>query len=209
MNKFEREGYEFSIVEPPFSEELMTELKEVSDSWLGSRNEKGFSLGFFDESYIQRAPVAIVRDKDGKLVSFATLVPMEKVTLSIDLMRHRSDAPSGIMDKVFIELFKYGQENGYKYFDLGMAPLSNVGDSKYSFIEERVAHFIYEYGYKLYGFQGLKSFKNKYANEWHSKYTTYRKRSSIAITMLQLVMVVNQKRKPEKFTVLAPKFLQQ
>ncbi|HJH33205.1 MAG TPA: hypothetical protein K8V68_01875, partial [Ligilactobacillus aviarius] len=61
----------------------------------------------------------------------------------------------------------------------------------------------------LYGFQGLKSFKNKYANEWHSKYTTYRKRSSIAITMLQLVMVVNKKRKPEKFTVLAPKFLQQ
>ena len=158
----------------------MAELKEVSDSWLGSRNEKGFSLGFFDESYIQRAPVAIVRDKDGKLVSFATLMPMEKDTLSIDLMRHRSDAPSGIMDKVFIELFKYGQENGYKYFDLGMAPLSNVGDSKYSFIEERVAHFIYEYGYKLYGFQGLKSFKNKYANEWHSKYTTYRKRSSIA-----------------------------
>ena len=209
MNKFEREGYEFSMVEPPFSEELMAELKEVSDSWLGSRNEKGFSLGFFDESYIQRAPVAIVRDKDGKLVSFATLMPMEKDTLSIDLMRHRSDAPSGIMDKVFIELFKYGQENGYKYFDLGMAPLSNVGDSKYSFIEERIAHFIYEYGYKLYGFQGLKSFKNKYANEWHSKYTTYRKRSSIAITMLQLVMVVNKKRKPEKFTVLAPKFLQQ
>ena len=27
MNKFEREGYEFSMVEPPFSEELMAELK--------------------------------------------------------------------------------------------------------------------------------------------------------------------------------------
>lgn len=209
MNKFKREGYAFEIINPPFNSEIMTELKEVSDSWLGSRNEKGFSLGFFDEDYIQRTPVAIVRNQEGQLVSFATLMPMEDGTLSIDLMRHRNDAPSGIMDKVFIELFKYGQANGYQLFDLGMAPLSNVGDSKYSFIEERVAHFIYEYGYKLYGFQGLKSFKNKYANEWHSKYTTYRKRSSIAITMLQLVMVVNKKRKPGRFTVLVPKFLQQ
>lgn len=210
MNKFDREGYQFSIVQPPLSFNLMEELKAVSDSWLGNRTEKGFSLGFFDEDYIQRAPVAIVRDKDGKLVSFATLMPMQADTLSIDLMRHSKDAPSGIMDKIFIELYKYGQENGYRYFDLGMAPLSNVGSSKYSFIEERVAHFIYEYGYRLYGFQGLRAFKNKYANEWHAKYTTYRKRSSIAITMLQLVMVVNQKHGANNLpqTILAPKFLQ-
>lgn len=210
MNKFSRERYEFSIEQPPFSAEFMAELKEVSDSWLGEREEKGFSLGFFDEQYIQRAPVAIVRDKDGKLVSFATLMPMEKDVLSIDLMRHRQDAPSGIMDKIFIELYQYGQENGYHYFDLGMAPLSNVGASKYSFIEERVAHFIYEYGYRVYGFQGLRAFKNKYANLWHSKYTVYRKRSSIAITMLQVVMVVNKKHEldEQSQTWLVPKFLQ-
>ncbi|WP_290033577.1 bifunctional lysylphosphatidylglycerol flippase/synthetase MprF [Ligilactobacillus cholophilus] len=210
MNKFDREGFIFSIVEPPFSNEFIAEMKEVSDSWLNGRMEKGFSLGFFDKNYIQRTPVAIVRDKNGKLVSFATLMPMEKNTLSIDLMRHRKDAPSGIMDKIFIELFSYGQSKGYKYFDLGMAPLSNVGSSKYSFIEERVAHYIYEYGYRLYGFQGLRAFKNKYANIWNSKYTTYRKRSSIAITMFQLVMVVNQKHGQKEFSrmIITPKFLQ-
>lgn len=210
MNKFEREGYTFEMLEPPFSAELMAELKKVSDSWLGNRVEKGFSLGFFDEEYIQMTPVAVVKDKDDKIVSFATLMPMQKDTLSIDLMRHSKDAPSGIMDKIFIELFKYGQENGYKYFDLGMAPLSNVGLSKFSFIEERVAHYIYEYGYRVYGFQGLRAFKNKYANLWDSKYTTYRKRSSIAITMLQLVMVVNKKHDTDELpeNLLVPKFLQ-
>ena len=210
MNKFDREGYTFTIIEPPFSDELMNELKTVSDSWLGSRVEKGFSLGFFDKHYIDQAPISLVRDANGKLVAFATLMPMQKDTLSIDLMRHAKDAPSGIMDKIFIELFKYGQQKGYKYFDMGMAPLSNVGISKYSFLEERIAHFIYEYGCKIYGFQGLRAYKNKYATVWHSKYTTYRKRSSIAITMIQLMMVVNQKHTANKFpeSILVPKFLQ-
>ena len=41
MNKFEREGYEFSFVEPPFTDELIAELQAVSDSWLGKQVEKG------------------------------------------------------------------------------------------------------------------------------------------------------------------------
>ena len=57
MNKFEREGYEFSFVEPPFTDELIAELQAVSDSWLGKQVEKGFSLGFFDEDYLNEAPV--------------------------------------------------------------------------------------------------------------------------------------------------------
>lgn len=194
MNKFEREGYVFSLVDNPHSAEFLAEMKEVSDEWLNGQIEKGFSLGFFDEYYLNQAPVAIVRDKDGKLVAFASMMPTGgKEILTIDLMRHSKQAPSGIMDEIFISLFKYGQENGYTYFDLGMAPLSNVGQSKFSFIEERVAHLIYQYGYKLYGFQGLRAYKNKYATVWHPKYTAYRKKSSLLSTMWQVIMVVNQR----------------
>ncbi len=75
MHKFEREGYQFTIVEPPFSDELMQEMRAVSDDWLGDQVEKGFSLGFFDPDYINTSPVALVDDKDGKLVAFATLMP--------------------------------------------------------------------------------------------------------------------------------------
>lgn len=45
--KFEREGYTFEMIEPPFSKELIQELKQVSDSWLDGQLEKGFSLGFW------------------------------------------------------------------------------------------------------------------------------------------------------------------
>lgn len=194
MNKFEREGYQFSFEKPPFSAEQMAEFKKISDSWLNGQNEKGFSLGFFDEYYLSQSPMAVIRDSKQRAVAFASIMPTGgKRVLSVDLMRHSKEAPSGIMDKIFISLFEYGQKQGYDYFNMGMAPLSNVGRSEYSFIEERAAHLIYEYGYHFYGFQGLRSYKNKYVTEWHSKYTAYRKRSSVLITMLQLASVVNQK----------------
>lgn len=199
MHKFDREGYTFSVVEPPFSDELMKEMKQVSDSWLGKEVEKGFSLGFFDPEYINQAPVGIVRAKDGQMVAFATFMPTGgKEVLTIDLMRHSKDAPSGIMDKIFISMFQYGQEHGYTYFDLGMAPLANVGEYQFSFIEEKVAHFIYEYGYHLYGFQGLRHYKDKYASVWHSRYTTYRKKNSLIGTMIILVSVINQRADQKK-----------
>lgn len=210
LHKYEREGYKFEIIEPPLSQECLAELRQVSDEWLDGESEKGFSLGFFADDYLQRAPVAVIKDENGKIVAFANLMPMAPGVLSIDLMRHLKTAPSGVMDVLFVDLFKYGQENGYHKFDLGMAPLSNVGSSEFSFFEEKVAHFIYEYGYRIYSFQGLRSYKNKYVNKWYPKYIAFRKRSSLITTMLQLVKVVNKKRvSPEdrNIPVFVPRWL--
>ncbi len=194
MHKFEREGYTVELLKPPFDDTLMHELKAVSDSWLDGRSEKGFSLGFFDEHYLNEAPIAVVHSPEGKIVAFASDMPSgnHEVT-SIDLMRSSTDAPSGIMDEVFINLFRLAKERGYKYFNMGMAPLANVGTSNYSFVEEKIAHLVYEYGYRFYGFQGLRSYKNKYVTEWVPKYVAYRKRTSLLFTLLQIMMVVNQK----------------
>ena len=194
MHKFEREGYSVELLKPPFDDALLDDLQTVSDSWLDGRSEKGFSLGFFDRHYLNQAPSAVVRAPDGKIVAFATDMPTgnNEVT-SIDLMRSSADAPSGIMDEVFIHLFELAKDRGFKYFNMGMAPLANVGTSSYSFIEEKIAHLVYEYGYRFYGFQGLRSYKNKYVTEWVPKYVAYRKRTSLLFTLLQIMMVVNQK----------------
>lgn len=200
MNKFERENYTFAMIEPPYSKETIQELKKISDSWLNGQAEKGFSLGFFDEYYLNQAPIAIINDSEGHKVAFATMMPTgNNRVLSIDLMRYsREEAPSGIMDKIFISLFQQAKEGGYELFDMGMAPLSNVGESKFSFAEEKIAHLIYEYGYHFYGFQGLKKYKNKYVTKWQPKYISFRKRSSIAFTLLQILAVVNQKKSVDK-----------
>jgi len=180
-NKLDRENFVFTLHEAPYSPQFLKELKVVSDDWLGGRKEKGFSLGFFDEDYVSLTPVAVTRNKEGKLVSFMTLMPVydERYTLSVDLMRYSSSAPSGVMDYMFINLFEYAQEKGYKKFNLGMAPLSNVGVSKYAFLGEKIASQFYSQGHFFYHFQGVRRFKDKYADEWEPKYPAKKKKSSL------------------------------
>lgn len=193
MHKFERKHYQFEIVKPPFKPEFLKTLRHISDDWLDGNQEKGFSLGYFDDYYLSQAPIAIMKDPKGKIISFANLMPNgnHNVT-SIDLMRSLKSAPSGIMDGIFITLFKKARDDGYQIFNLGMAPLSNVGESKFSFVDERLAHLIFKYGYKFYSFKGLRDYKNKFVSDWKPRYIVYRKRSSLIFTMLQLLLLVNQ-----------------
>ena len=117
-------GFQFKLLDPPFSETQMQEMKAVSDIWLNGRKEKGFSLGFFDEAYLQQAPIAIVESEDGEIVAFANIMPTKnKRVATIDLMRYDFEkAPEGIMDYLFVKLFQYFQAEGKQYFDMGMAP---------------------------------------------------------------------------------------
>lgn len=191
-NKLEREGFVFSVVQPPFDEEFMQRLRNVSNDWLHGRKEKGFSLGFFKESYLQKEPIAIVQDADGKIVAFTTVMDSKNaVEISIDLMRFNDAAPSGVMDFMFIKLFTYMQEQGYVDFNLGMAPLANVGTYYRSFTEERIANLVYQFGTNFYSFQGLRRFKAKYADEWRARYTSYSKSSFILYVMIALLVADN------------------
>lgn len=198
MHKFERNHYQFQIVKPPFSNNFLKRLKQISDNWLGSDDEKGFSLGYFSNYYLKQAPIAIMKNKKGNIISFANLMPEgNHNVISIDLMRSSKDAPSGIMDGIFISLFKKAQKNGYKVFNLGMAPLANVGESKFSFMNEKFAHLIFRYGSNFYSFQGLRRYKDKFVSVWKPRYIVYRKKGSLVFTMLQLLKIVNQKIKPK------------
>ena len=194
VNKITKAGYTFEVLEPPFDDTLMATLKEISDSWLKGRKEKGFSLGFFSESYLQRGPIAVVRNPEQEIVSFANLMPTySKEIGTIDLMRHHSEkAPSGCMDFLFVHLFEYMKEAGFSYFDMGMAPLANVGHSRKSFTQERIANLVYEFGSRFYSFQGLREYKEKYASKWVPRYTLYHRDSWIAYVMIVILLVDNQ-----------------
>lgn len=192
MNRFAKENYEFEVVYPPFSPEFMQELKAISDEWLGSRKEKGFSLGFFSENYLQRSPIAIVKNESNGIVAFANIMPTyTKEEGTIDLMRYSKKAPSSVMDYLFISLFSYMKDEGINYFNLGMAPLSNVGTSKKSFFQERISYLVYEFGSRFYSFRGLRDYKEKYASTWVSRYTLYSRKSSIVYVMIALLIIDN------------------
>src|SRR5207237_543241 len=78
---------------------------------------------------LTRFPIAVV-EQGGKIVAFANLWPgADHAELSIDLMRHLPDSSNGVMDMLFVGLMLWGAAEGYKYFNLGMAPLSGLADN--------------------------------------------------------------------------------
>ena len=211
LNRIDREGFTFEIIQPPFSATQMTELKQISDQWLGSRKEKGFSLGFFSEDYLQRAPIAVLKDPQQDLVAFASIMPTytDNKIGTIDLMRYDPEkAPAGSMDYLFLHLFEYMKEEQIEFFNLGMAPLSNVGTSRKSFIQERIAYLVYEFGSHFYSFHGLREYKDKYATHWTSRYTSYSRDSWIAYVLIALLIIDNAPVDHKKRLVGLKKWLQ-
>ncbi|MFJ7404665.1 MULTISPECIES: bifunctional lysylphosphatidylglycerol flippase/synthetase MprF [unclassified Lysinibacillus] len=195
-NKFERENYTVTLLSPPYSQEVMIELEEVSTKWLQGRAEKGFSLGFFDENYLSKSNIAVLRGAEG-VIGFASIMPMydNGERISVDLMRFKPGAPSGTMDYIFLSLFEWAKEQGFRVFNMGMSPLSNVGQSRYSFLSEKIAAQIFLHGHFFYHFKGLRNFKLKYADFWEPKYVAYRKKSSLPFTMAQVTLLIGRKRK--------------
>ncbi|HEY0720866.1 MAG TPA: bifunctional lysylphosphatidylglycerol flippase/synthetase MprF [Gammaproteobacteria bacterium] len=177
VNHARREGAQFAVLAQPLDEATWRRLAEISQAWLKVKAgaEKGFSLGSFRRSYLARSPIAVVTVA-GQIVAFANLMPAygEHDTLSIDLMRHDPQAPVGrVMEYLFVELIELARREGYRYFDLGIAPLSGVGESRYARAQERVAHLAFRYGNRFYNYKGLRSFKEKFHPEWRGVYLAY------------------------------------
>jgi len=196
-NRFEREGYRFEIAQPPHSAELLSELGAVSNEWLGGKQEMGYSLGWFDEPYLQRAGIAVLRDAEGRALAFANLSPVYDGgrTMSIDLMRHKKDAPNGTMDWMFIRLLEWSREQGCARFNLGNAPLASVGQNKSAMREERLAALVFRYGGHWYGFEGLRRYKGKFAPDWEPRFLAYPASVSLPLLTADLVRLVNRKKK--------------
>lgn len=191
LNRFKKDGYEFKIVRPPYLDDFLDKLEEISNSWLDGREEKGFSLGFFDRDYLRKSEIAIVVDSKGEITAFTNIMPdKNSEVLSIDLMRYDMDKNvNSMMDFLFLNLFIHGQENSYKYFNLGMAPLSNVGIIKSAYLTERMAYLVYKHGNKFYSFKGLRNYKQKYASDWIPKYMAYAKGNWLLYSLIALSLI--------------------
>jgi phosphatidylglycerol lysyltransferase len=172
-HRVEKEGCAFEVVPQERVPPLLEEFKRISDAWLSAKNtrEKKFSVGFFDPDYLKQFPAAVIW-RGGKAVAFANvLTGAERGEISVDLMRHLPDeAPSGVMDFLFIELMLWGKREGYRYFNLGMSPFSGLEARTLSPLWSRIGALIFRYGEHFYNFQGLREYKDKFGPEWEPKY---------------------------------------
>lgn len=175
FNRLTNQGYRVVVRDPPISDAVLCELRQISDEWLGMARagEKRFFLARFDEDYVRQERVALVYTPQGEISAFANLVPeYQRNGLSIDLMRRRQHIESGSMDFLFVSLFFWGLEHGYATFNLGLSPLFGVGTRPNPKLIERIIYFIYEKG-SFYDFKGLNGFKVKFRPHWTPQYLVY------------------------------------
>jgi phosphatidylglycerol lysyltransferase len=177
VNQLEKAGIHTEYYEPPIATGLMGQIREVSDEWLQipGRRERQFSLGMFDEEYLNSTPIFAAEDGSGRVLAFVNIVPSyRKGEATVDLMRRRTEAPNGIMDYVFVKLFLRTQEQGFERFNLGMAPMAGFQEQEEATPEERAIHAFFQHLNFLFSFKGLLAYKAKFATAWEPRYLIYR-----------------------------------
>jgi phosphatidylglycerol lysyltransferase len=172
----QRDGASFEVVPAERVTGLLPLLQPISDAWLASKStaEKRFSVGAFSAQYMRQFPLALVRG-GGAPVAFANLwTTGTREELSVDLMRFDPRAPRSAMDYLFIELMLWGRREGYRWFNLGMAPLAGLESHPLAPAWHRVGNFVFRHGEHFYNFEGLRHYKAKFDPVWEPRYLVAR-----------------------------------
>jgi phosphatidylglycerol lysyltransferase len=187
-----RDGASFEMILRADVPRLLPELRAVSDAWLQAKNtaEKRFSLGFFDERYVAHFDVGVVRHQ-GAVVAFANLWRGGAVELSVDLMRYNDAAPKGVIDYMLIECMLWGRTQGYRWFNLGMAPLSGLEEHALAPAWHKFGRLVQRYGETFYNFEGLRKFKEKFDPVWRPRYLAAPDGLAMAGSLLDVTALIS------------------
>jgi phosphatidylglycerol lysyltransferase len=166
-----RDGAEFEVVPRAEVGAILPQLRAVSDAWLAEKNtaEKRFSLGYFDDRYLRHFDCGVVR-RGGAIVAFANIWRGGSSELSVDLMRYSGAAPKGVIDFLLIECMLWGRALGYRWFNLGMAPLSGLEEHALAPAWHKIGRMVQRYGETFYPFEGLRKYKEKFLPVWRPRY---------------------------------------
>lgn len=176
LRRLERLGVTFRIVPSAETAPILDQLRTVSDEWLSTKisGEKSFSLGCFDPAYLSRFDIAVM-ERDGKIIAFANLwTGARQYELATDLIRHRRSAPAETMEALLLQVMSWGQQEGYRWFSLGVAPLAGLEQSRGPWLWRRLGSLLYAHGERFYRFRGIRTFKQKFHPQWEPRYLAYR-----------------------------------
>jgi phosphatidylglycerol lysyltransferase len=196
------EGYGFQIVPQADVEHIMPQLREISDEWLddGRRPERKFSVGYFHEDYVIQQDVALLRNGE-RILGFAALWPAaDREELAVDLLRYAPDAPEEIIDFLFVELLRWGRCKGYRWFNLGIAPLASTDGRDQAPLWNQLADVGFRQGRSFENLQKLRQFKEQFDPQWRSKYLACPAGLTLAMVLADVAkLMVGRTARPSRF----------
>lgn len=164
--------YSFEIIPPEKLDAHWDEFERISREWVEGKQarELGFSQGTFKREYLKSFPFAVIY-KDDKPVVFSNIWEgADNHELSFDLVRNTRDTPDMVIEYLLLELMVWGKEEGYKWFSLGMAPLSGMRNQEKSDRWSKVANWIYTYGDHVYNFKEARSYRERFDPYWEPRF---------------------------------------
>ena len=148
----------------------LSAYRELCADWQSARHapETTFSMGTCEPRYLSRFPIYEAQVA-GKPVAFISLWRSgDGQEWALDIMRHGSDAPSGVMQALVVAACDGARAAGAKKFNLCLAPLSGLSPPLNFF--ERMGNHVYNYGDRFHRLQGLHRFKAAFRPTWHPRY---------------------------------------
>lgn len=122
--------------EGDLSPALHAELTDLSKRWLNGQQERGFSM-ILDGMLQGLHPdclLVVTRDKTGRAVGFQRYAYCRsRKALSLDTMRRDRSGPSGLNERMIVDLTTYARERGVQEISLNFAafrPLLDAGDQR-------------------------------------------------------------------------------
>lgn len=167
-----QQQYHWQIIAPDKVAPYLPALKAISEASMQAqeKKERGFSIGYFDKDYLSNFPIAIFKKGESPIAFANILQSADKYELTTDLLRYLPEAPAGIIDYMLINTMMWGKEEGYEWFNLGMAPLSGMDEHDFSPGWNKLAHFVYTYGENIYRFKMVRKYKSQFNPKWEPKF---------------------------------------
>ena len=107
------------------------------------------------------------------------------------MMRYLPERSSILMDAMFARLLLYAKEDGYRWFNLGAAPLSGLKDHPLASTWNKVGNLLYRHAENFYHFEGLKSFKQKFNPVWSPQYVCTRGGFALPTVLFDITALIS------------------
>ena len=190
LRRVEKSGIALEAYGPdcPPPAECAAEMGAISQSWRKAHNanEGWFAMGGFDprSRLFAESRFFVARDTQaGRIVAFTTFVPVlgpNNPGWTLDLMRRRPDALHGVIDFLIVSAATQFAGEGAKLLSLGLSPLAGEDDLAEAAATSHIRRFLYTRLNRAYNFQGLHTFKAKFATHWEPRFLAYPGRLALA-----------------------------
>ncbi|MCA9920851.1 MAG: lysylphosphatidylglycerol synthetase family protein [Anaerolineales bacterium] len=178
-------GYQTEVVQPPFNDALIEQLRLVSDEWLATQRakERPFTADRFSRAYLQQATLVILYNPTRAIVAVAAAYPTpDKQAMVLSMVRFRQNVPESALHFLLGALARWSQTRGFKRLFLGLSPLpmtaSNGTSTSYW---NRIWHRFYLRRKQAEQVYDLHQLADSLQPQWEPRYLAYSSTTSLPV----------------------------